>query len=67
MLYRFREAMLIEAGLKRNPNSKEPLRPETCDRLAIAEQARKELVKDISRKISRIQDSTERHVIHAIR
>lgn len=58
MLYRFREAMLIEAGVKRNPNSKEPLLPETTTRVSIAEQARKDLVREISRKISQIQDRT---------
>lgn len=58
MLYRFREAMLIEAGVKRNPNDKEPLIPETTTRVGIAEQARKDLVREISRKISRIQDQT---------
>jgi pre-mRNA-splicing factor ISY1 len=58
MLYRFREAMLIEAGLKRNPNDTTPLIPDTCDRIPIAEQARKELLKEISRKITKIQDSS---------
>lgn len=56
MLYRFREAMLIEAGLKRNPNDPNPLLPETCDRLPIAEQARRDLIKEISKKITKIQD-----------
>lgn len=61
MLYRFREAMLIEAGLKRNPNSKEPLLPETTKSIAICEQTRKDMIKEISRKISRIQDCTQLH------
>lgn len=47
--------MLIEAGIKRHP--KDPLpTPEACDRLPIAEQARKELLREISRKISKIQN-----------
>lgn len=50
--------MLIEAGLKRNPNDTTPLIPESCDRIPIAEQARKELLKELSRKITKIQDPT---------
>ncbi len=49
---------MIEAGIKRNPNDPTPLLPETCDRLPIAEQARRELIRDISKKISRIQDKS---------
>lgn len=58
MLYRFREAMKIEAGMKRNPNDATPLTPATCDRLPIAEQGRKEVLREISKKITRIQDRT---------
>lgn len=55
MLYRFREAQKIEAGLMRHPDQPAP-EPEACDRLPIAEQCRKELLREISKKISRIQD-----------
>lgn len=58
MLYRFREAMLIEAGVKRNPNDKTPLLPSTCTSLPIAEQARRNLLKEISRRLTRIQEKT---------
>ncbi len=56
MLYRFREAMLVEAGLKRHPKDKTPLLPGTTTSIPIAEQARRDVLKQINRKIARVQD-----------
>lgn len=56
MLYRFREAMLIEKGLKRHPKDKNPLLPSSTFSIPIAEQARRDLLKEINRKIARAQD-----------
>lgn len=56
MLYRFREAMLIESGVKRHPKDMKSLNPTTCTSIPIAEQNRRDNLKEIHRKIGRIQD-----------
>lgn len=56
MMYRFRKAMQNEAEGWVNPTPNEPLLPSTCESLPAALHARKELMKDISRKISKIHD-----------
>lgn len=56
MLYRFREAMLIESGVKRHPKDMKSLNPATCTSIPIAEQNRRDALKEIHRKIGRIQD-----------
>lgn len=56
MLYRFREAMLIESGVKRHPKDLKSLNPSTCTSIPIAEQNRRDILKEIHRKIGRIQD-----------
>ena len=56
MLYRFREAMLIESGVKRHPKDLKSLNPATCTSIPIAEQNRRDILKEIHRKIGRIQD-----------
>lgn len=56
MLYRFREAMLIESGVKRHPKDMKSLNPATCTSIPIAEQNRRDNLKEIHRKIGRIQD-----------
>ena len=56
MLFRFREAMLIESGVKRHPKDLKSLNPATCTSIPIAEQNRRDLLKEIHRKIGRIQD-----------
>ena len=56
MLYRFREAMMVEAGLKRHPKDKTPLLPATTTSIPFAEQARRDLLKEINRKIARTQN-----------
>lgn len=56
MLYRFREAMLIESGVKRHPKDLKSLHPSTCTSIPIAEQNRRDTLKEIHRKIGRIQD-----------
>lgn len=56
MLYRFREAMLIESGVKRHPKDLRSLNPATCTSIPIAEQNRRDTLKEVHRKIGRIQD-----------
>lgn len=56
MLYRFREAMLIESGVKRHPKDLKSLNPASCTSIPIAEQNRRDILKEIHRKIGRIQD-----------
>jgi pre-mRNA-splicing factor ISY1 len=56
MLYRFREAMLIESGVKRHPKDLRSLNPATCTSISIAESNRRDHLKEIHRKIGRIQD-----------
>lgn len=56
MLFRFREAMLIESGVKRHPKDLRSLNPSTCTSIPIAEQNRRDQLKEIHRKIGRIQD-----------
>lgn len=58
MLYRFREAMKIETGVKRDPHDATQFSAATCTHLPAAEQRRRELTKEISRKLSKIQDLT---------
>lgn len=58
MLYRFRKAMQSESAGWVNPSPNEPLVAATCQSLPAALFARKELIKDISRKISKIHDET---------
>lgn len=58
MLYRFRKAMQSEESGWTNPSPNEPLVPATCESLPAALYARKELLKDVSRKISRIHDDS---------
>lgn len=48
--------MLVEAGLKRHPKDKNPLLPSTTTSIPIAEQARRDVLKQIHRKIARAQD-----------
>ena len=58
MLYRFRKAMQSEEeGLVVNPYPGMPLMPSTCEHLSSAIYARKTLLKEISRKVSRIHDA----------
>lgn len=56
MLYRFRKAMQAEDAGWVNPTPNEPLVPSTCQSLPAALYARKELTKDITRKIALTYD-----------
>lgn len=56
MMYRFREAMLIETGKKRDPTDPTHLIPALCSSLPAAEQRRQELNRDIGRAMAKIQD-----------
>lgn len=59
MLYRFRKAIQNEEADTWSPqNPNEPLQPSTCTNLSAALYARRLLTKDISRKLSRIQDAS---------
>jgi hypothetical protein len=48
--------MLIESGVKRHPKDLKSLNPATCTSIPIAEQNRRDNLKEIHRKIGRIQD-----------
>ena len=48
--------MLIESGAKRHPKDLRSLNPSTCTSIPIAEQNRRDLLKEIHRRIGRIQD-----------
>lgn len=48
--------MLIESGVKRHPKDLKSLHPSTCTSIPIAEQNRRDTLKEIHRKIGRIQD-----------
>lgn len=48
--------MLIESGVKRHPKDLKSLNPTTCTSIPIAEQNRRDILKEIHRKIGRIQD-----------
>lgn len=48
--------MLIESGVKRHPKDLKSLNPSTCTSVPIAEQNRRDLLKEVHRKIGRIQD-----------
>src|ERR1700743_2629343 len=56
MMYRFREAMLIETGKKRDPTDPTHLVPSLCSSIPAAQQRRQELSKEISRAMAKIQD-----------
>lgn len=58
MFYRFRKAIQNEEAGWINPSPNEPLLPSTCESLPAALFARRELLKDISRKISRINEES---------
>lgn len=60
MFYRFRKAIQNEEAGWINPSPNEPLLPSTCESLPAALFARRELLKDISRKIGRINEESLR-------
>ena len=60
MLYRFREAQAAELGLGK-PRLRRPAFAGVVDTIAEAEKWRRDLLSEVSRKISKIQDG-KRHM-----
>lgn len=58
MLYRFREAQAAELGLGK-PRTKRPGFAGSVNTVAEAEKWRRDILSEISRKISKIQDGNE--------
>jgi pre-mRNA-splicing factor ISY1 len=56
MLFRFREAQAVELGVSTGRNARRPRIASTCDSLKECERWRGEIVREISRKVSKIQD-----------
>ncbi|CAG8447027.1 11637_t:CDS:2 [Cetraspora pellucida] len=56
MLYRFREAQAIQLGLVK-PKERRPYLASDCNNLKDAEKWRQQIIREISRKVSKIQDA----------
>lgn len=57
MLYRFRETQAIEMGLgNRQKGDRRPRMASSCTNLRESERWRGDILKEISRKVSKIQD-----------
>lgn len=56
MLYRFREAKNAELGIRSTPDRRPRLASE-CNNLGDAERWRQQVIRDVSRKVSKIQDA----------
>lgn len=56
MLFRFREVQAIEAGVSGGRNARRPRLASSCDSLKECERWRGEILREISRKVSKIQD-----------
>ncbi|CAG8785151.1 12953_t:CDS:2, partial [Racocetra fulgida] len=56
MLYRFREAQAIQLGLVK-PKERRPYLASDCNSLKDAEKWRQQIIREISRKVSKIQDA----------
>lgn len=54
MLYKFREAQLIDLGLARSRNR--PRNPRHCDSVNDAQGYRREILQEISFKVTRVKD-----------
>lgn len=57
MLFRFREAQAVELGISKGRNDRRPRLASSCDNLKDCERWRGEILREISRKVSKIQDS----------
>ena len=55
MLYRFREAQAVQLGLVK-PKERRPYLASDCNNLKDAEKWRQQIIREISRKVSKIQD-----------
>lgn len=55
MLYRFREAQAVQLGLVK-PKERRPYLASDCNSLKDAEKWRQQIIREISRKVSKIQD-----------
>ncbi|CAG8541555.1 17565_t:CDS:2 [Funneliformis caledonium] len=56
MLYRFREAQAVQLGLVK-PKERRPFLASDCNNLKDAEKWRQQIIREISRKVSKIQDA----------
>ncbi|CAB4417443.1 unnamed protein product [Rhizophagus irregularis] len=56
MLYRFREAQAVQLGLVK-PKERRPYLASDCNNLKDAEKWRQQIIREISRKVSKIQDA----------
>lgn len=56
MLYRFREVQAAELGLSRGKGDRRPRLASSCTTLRECERWRGEILREISRKVSKIQD-----------
>lgn len=56
MLYRFRQAQAIEMGIERPSSDRRPRMASSVSSLKDCEKWRGEIMRDISRKVSKIQD-----------
>lgn len=56
MLFRFREAQAVELGVSRGKGDRRPRLASTCTTLKDCERWRGEILREISRKVSKIQD-----------
>ncbi|KAG5458599.1 MAG: Isy1-like splicing factor [Olpidium bornovanus] len=65
MLYRFREAKNAELGIRTGPERRPKLALEV-NQLSDAERWRQQVIRDISRKVSKIQDGEEREKEQAL-
>ncbi|KAL7416695.1 Isy1-like splicing factor [Mrakia frigida] len=57
MLFRFREAQAVELGVSRGKGDRRPRLASTCTTLKDCERWRGEILREISRKVSKIQDA----------
>lgn len=60
MLYRFRETQAIEMGVARAKDARRPRLASSCSSLKDCEKWRGEILREISRKVSKIQDGKSR-------
>lgn len=65
MLYRFREAQAAELGLGTR-SDRRPRMASACKSLRECERWRGEILREISRKVSKIQDGPSQRFVHVV-
>lgn len=58
LLGRFRDAMMVQSGLRRDPFDQSHVDPTTCTSLPVCQQNRQQLSREVDRKLQRLQDVT---------